>query len=303
MVSVAWFKSGGRSDLRFWRRLPVVLRALLAATAFFMAGIQVWRYLISVNLSLSPGVPWAAVAMAAYLWLYWKYLSGRGWPQSTAAGRQRDLRARSLSSMTWRWALIAGGSFMVAAVPLALILGRFVPTTRTPPDFLQRLPPLTLFSFLLMSSVVAGVVEEAAFRGYLQSPIERRHGPLLAILITSTVFVLAHLPGRPSISPADLLLVSFASLNYGILAYLTKSILPGLVLHVSGDAAAFGLMWWFQVTLGPPEWHRVSLGQALGDPLFLANWLELVLLMAVSAWAFRKLARRLRTSTDRHHDH
>ena len=43
-----------------------------------------------------------------------------------------------------------------------------------------------------MASIVAGVVEEASFRGYMQGPIERRHGPVVAILVTGSVFGFAH---------------------------------------------------------------------------------------------------------------
>lgn len=113
---------------------------------------------------------------------------------------------------------------------------------------------------------------------------------MIAILITSTIFVLFHLPGRPSVSLSYLFLVSLASLNYGILAYLTNSILPGLVLHASGDVASFALVWWFHGALGPREQHGLSLSDAIRDPLFLVNCGEFVVLAAVSAWAFRKLA-------------
>ena len=34
-----------------------------------------------------------------------------------------------------------------------------------------------------MQSIVAGVTEEAAFRGYMQSIIERRYGIVMAILV------------------------------------------------------------------------------------------------------------------------
>lgn len=44
-----------------------------------------------------------------------------------------------------------------------------------------------------MGAPVAGIVEEAAFRGYMQAPIERRDGLVVAILITGSMFALAHL--------------------------------------------------------------------------------------------------------------
>jgi len=290
VVSTAVFKKEEAAHWHLWHRLPLMVRSLLVSLAVAISGIQVWRYLVSANLAVSPRTPWAAAAMALYLFFYWHYLDGRGWPHSTAAARHRDLRARSLSPAMWRWSLLAGGSLMAATVPLTLLIQRFFPTSHAFPDFLQRLPAHSLLLFLAMSSLVAGVTEEAAFRGYLQAPIERRFGPVLAILITSAVFVLIHIPGRSGVSPAFLFLVALASLNYGILAHLTQSILPGLVLHVSGDAAAFGVLWWFQVTIGPREWHRVSLTEALGEPLFLVQFLELAVLVALSIWAFRKLA-------------
>jgi hypothetical protein len=36
-------------------------------------------------------------------------------------------------------------------------------------------------AFVITVSVMAGIVEEAAFRGYMQSPLERRYGPAAAI--------------------------------------------------------------------------------------------------------------------------
>lgn len=86
-----------RNAIGLWHRLPVVPRALLSAFAVVIAGIQVWRYLIAANLAVSPRTPWAAAAMAAYLWLYWRYLNGRGWPRSTSERRQRDLRVATSS--------------------------------------------------------------------------------------------------------------------------------------------------------------------------------------------------------------
>jgi membrane protease YdiL (CAAX protease family) len=44
-----------------------------------------------------------------------------------------------------------------------------------------------------MGALIAGVAEESAFRGYMQRPIERRHGLMVAVLITGTTFAVAHL--------------------------------------------------------------------------------------------------------------
>src|SRR5262245_10413912 len=60
------------------------------------------------------------------------------------------------------------------------------------------MPFVTLFLLLVMASVVAGVVEETAFRGYMQLPIERRHGPVAAILLNGVVFGFAHMAHHPA---------------------------------------------------------------------------------------------------------
>jgi membrane protease YdiL (CAAX protease family) len=57
-----------------------------------------------------------------------------------------------------------------------------------------------------MSALVAGFCEEAAFRGYMQGPIERRYGPVVAILATGIAFGFAHL-SHPQVT---LTMVSFS---------------------------------------------------------------------------------------------
>ena len=46
---------------------------------------------------------------------------------------------------------------------------------------------------VVLSAISAGVCEETGFRGYMQRPIEQRHGPAVAILISSLFFTAVHL--------------------------------------------------------------------------------------------------------------
>jgi membrane protease YdiL (CAAX protease family) len=88
----------------------------------------------------------------------------------------------------WGAALFNGGLGLVALVLFLRVMNRLVrlPSQRT--DDLTNIPFVTLGLWLLMSAVVAGIVEESSFRGYMQGPIERRHGPLVAILVTGSLF-------------------------------------------------------------------------------------------------------------------
>ena len=72
---------------------------------------------------------------------------------------------------------------------------------------------------------MAAVCEEVFFRGFLQTALERRHRPLGAIGIASVLFALAHL--NPWWAPSMLL----AGVIFGLLAYTTDSVLPGIVAH------------------------------------------------------------------------
>jgi len=88
----------------------------------------------------------------------------------------------------------------------------------------------------IMGGVTAGVVEEAAFRGYMQTGIER-HDRDNAIWITSLVFVAAHITQGIGVV---LLLgpgLFAASMLYGTLARRTGTILPGMAIHILGDLA------------------------------------------------------------------
>lgn len=102
------------------------------------------------------------------------------------------LRAHRLSGNVWGSALLAGGLGLVALVLLHRVMNRLVSLPQQQLPDLSQIPVLTLLCFLLMGSAVAGIVEEASFRRYMQGPIERRHGPVVAILVTGTLFGFAH---------------------------------------------------------------------------------------------------------------
>jgi len=87
-----------------------------------------------------------------------------------------------------------------------------------------------------MGGVTAGVVEEVAFRGYMQTGLEQ-YDRANALWITSLVFVAAHITqglGAVVLLGPGLFI---ASMLYGTLARRTGTIIPGIVIHVFGDLA------------------------------------------------------------------
>lgn len=104
--------------------------------------------------------------MVVYLWLYWQYFTGRGWPASTAALTRERSRPRSLSACVWSAAIFAGILGLAASIVLMRLIGRLVALPHEQVGDVSGIPPDTLLAILVMGSLVAGAVEEVSFRGY-----------------------------------------------------------------------------------------------------------------------------------------
>jgi hypothetical protein len=134
----------------------------------------------------------------------------------------------------WLLSLLAGGLGLASLVLFMRVMNRLVrlPTQQAPD--VSHIPIATLSAFVLMSAIVAGVAEESGFRGYMQGVIERRHGPVVAILVTGGLFGFAHF-SHPEVGLILLPYYLAVATVYGALAYLTKSIYPSMVLHAGGN--------------------------------------------------------------------
>lgn len=209
--------------------------ALLLGLAILSFGTVSWVVLARLNMRVQPEIPWAAVTMACGLGMGLVWLSGRGWPRSTSAFRRHHLRLWRPEPGTWSGeslATIVGLSFAMVGLSVIYVL---MGASRPPTD-VSAYPVILRWSLLLMYPTVAGVVEEAAFRGYMQSHLERI-GPAFSILLTSAAFTLLHgahgLAYFFTFAPG----IFIASMIYGHLAQKSGSILPGMALHIGGDAA------------------------------------------------------------------
>jgi membrane protease YdiL (CAAX protease family) len=195
------------------------------------------------------------VPIGVYLWLWWQFIGGKWGADFDPETRRANLRANNVPAGLWLPSLGAGVLGFASLLALLSLAARLVqlpagtPIT-TPPE----MPVVTAVILLTMQSVMAGITEEAAFRGYMQSMIERRHGLLIAILVNGIVFGLLHFSSHPR----DVLLmlpyyVAVAAV-YGGLTWATNSILPAVVLHAGGDVVVL-IRWW---ATGRPEWQLSS---------------------------------------------
>ncbi len=233
------------------------------------------------------------------LWLFWRYVGGAGWPRATAGARRTSLRANRVSGDVWGAAILAGVLGLVALVFFMQVWGRMVRLPQQQDVDPSTVPLVTLAFSLVMGSLVAGFVEEAAFRGYMQGPIERRHGPFLAILVTGIFFGFAHFT-HPEVSLRLMPFYLFIATMYGGLAWLTNSIWPSLVIHAGGDILGFVRLF----ASGRSEWQMAPVAQPLvwqsgPDTSFWISCALAVVTIAAAVWAYVALAAAVRTGGGR----
>jgi membrane protease YdiL (CAAX protease family) len=93
---------------------------------------------------------------------------------------------------------------------------------------------ITLVSVLV--SLLPAIVEELLFRGYIQRRLLERWSPALSIGVTTLLFAILHAD-----SLQHILAVVPLGVVTGIVAYRTKSVKPGMLLHVLHNTGAIGL--------------------------------------------------------------
>jgi membrane protease YdiL (CAAX protease family) len=267
--------------------MDVIARAVFLGMAVMLAGTIPRNIVFAANLRHGASVPWTVPVIAAYLWFLWRYLGGAGPPAATAEERARSLRAHDVSGAAWVWALLAGVLGIVALVIGLRLLSRLVVLPQQQLPDLSHVSRFTIFALLLMAAPVAGIVEEAAFRGYMQGPIERRYGLPIAVLITGTMFAVAHLDFTPILWPYY---VTVAAL-YGVVTSRTNSILPAIVLHTAGntfsnlDLLLNGQSEWQAAGRTTPIWQTGI------DASSVQSLIALVMVSALMVFAFRRLRR------------
>ncbi len=263
-------------------RISAILQAVLLGVVVALAGTIPRNLLFAANLEFHPELAWAVPVVAVYLWFFWRYLEGAGPPASSAQFRRASLRATSLPLRLWAWALLAGTLGILALVVALRLLNQLVDLPLQDLSELRGVPTSTAVSLLLAAAPIAGVVEEAAFRGYMQGPIERECGLFVAILITGTAFAVVHLDFTLILWPYYLAVAAI----YGAVTYFTRSILPAVVLHTGGNLYSNFDLW----LRGRAEWQAAPEPAARLWELIAA----LVVLTSIAFWAYGRLAKACR---------
>jgi membrane protease YdiL (CAAX protease family) len=266
---------------KVWQRTPVLLKAFIMVTLVGIVGAN------GISVFVALPIPLSMIAMLVYLFLYWKFFSGSWGPKKTAETRKKYFRAGSLSPRLWRWSLLLGAFFVLVLQSALVVTFRVIqfPADRFLQGFGFESQPLWIvWSFILIASLSAGLTEETGFRGYGLVPLQERYGPVLANIIISVLFVLFHL--NQAWAPPMLLHLFVASFMFGLIAYATGSLLPGIIAHTVLDIVNFSY-WWTDVA-GRFEYQPIAI---TGIDLHFVVW---SVLLTVSGVLFVRVMRKVK---------
>jgi membrane protease YdiL (CAAX protease family) len=229
------------SSFLSWATLPVLLRAIIVGVLVALIAANVWPALL-----LSFSVPLAATFELLFLGVYIWWARGGGPPRGTRVARGVAFRSGGLSRTQWFWGLLGGLSFAVTIHAAIVLLFRFTPfpieAFRHGYDF-SFIPSQPLkWIAVVVSATSAGICEETGFRGYMQQPIEQRHGAPTAILMSSFLFMLVHLT-KAWAMVGMVPIVFGAGVLLGLLAWSSRSLIPSMVGHVAMDIGLFAYWW------------------------------------------------------------
>lgn len=160
-------------------------------------------------------------------------------------------------SIRWNWpakpfVYLVGGVAMAMALQL---VGRFLPMPRELPidRFFQT--PAEAWVLAGFGLLVAPLMEELFFRGFLYPVLARRLGVVVAVLLTGLGFGLIH-ASQLGKAWAPVLIVFLVGVVLTIVRAVTKSVAAGVLMHFAYNGTIFGLM--FVVTGGFRHLERLN---------------------------------------------
>jgi membrane protease YdiL (CAAX protease family) len=227
-------------NLGLWNHLSTIMRAVFIGLVVVVIGIALW----TIDFTFIPA-PWSLLIMIFILWVFVKYFNGSWLPKQNVEFRRNNFRSIKLSSQVWKWGLIAAILFVVVFQASFVVTFRLIQfpelAFKSQYRILDTLPTWLAWLTVFVGSLVAGICEETGFRGYMQVPIEKRYGPFYGISITTIFFFLLHLD--KTWAPLIIIHIFFASVLLGLLAYSSRSLIPGIIGHTIMDICNFSYWW------------------------------------------------------------
>lgn len=254
-------------------RLWTILKSGVMAFAILAAGQWSWGALMTANLKTTAAIPWAVPAVGIVLWAMWRFLSA-------TPARRELLRSRPVPAVRTVWTLATGALAVVSLAGLWIVFFRMFKMT---PNLLAgagNVPWWTSLAVAIGGSLVSPFTEEASFRGYCQTTLERVFPGWIAVLISTVFFTIAHL--THGFFWPKLLVYFLFGMMMGGMAYVNRSILPGIPVHCLADFVFFTMVW-------PNDGARALIWSSGADAWFWIHVAQAAVFGALAGLAFLRL--------------
>lgn len=275
-------QSSDSAIMRFWQRIPLLIRATILGVFVSMIGIYSWI----IPASFIPA-PWPFFIIGGILLIYWKYFSGSWWSESTKKIRIEYSRSKKISAPVLKWSLLAAIIFVIIAQSSLVVTFRIIPfpaeAFTSGNRYLNSKPVWLAWVIISINSLVAGICEETGIRGYAQVPVEKRYGPIVGISFSSILFLIIHFNQAWFLPIFGVGMILGVIL--GILAFTSDSLIPGIIAHTVMDIVNFSY-WWSDIA-GKFEGRPIA--ETGIDILFILSVLIFVSSLALFFWTNRKI--------------
>jgi sodium transport system permease protein len=175
---------------------------------------------------------------------------------------RETLSLRPVKWPVWIAIILAAPAGNLMSFALFKLLGRVLPIAPEAAQQLEQFFPrnIPVWQMYLFIAVIPGVIEELTFRGMLLSGLRKKVPPLALPIVVGVIFGLFHFT-LFRIGPT-----AFLGILLTIIAMLTGSVFPGMLLHILNNAFAYyaGSHNWPVASLEP--WHY-----AAGSLIFLLS--------------------------------
>jgi membrane protease YdiL (CAAX protease family) len=267
----------------FRARIPVIVRAIVVGIAVGMVAANVWPILL-LKLGTPVATPLEVLFLAGYIW----WARGDGPPERWRTARADAFRLGRLNGRQWLWGMIAAVFFAATVHAALVVLFRLVPFPAAAfhrgYDF-SFIPTLPLkWIAVVLSAASAAICEETGFRGYMQRPLEHRHGAVVAIAVSAVFFTLIHLTKDWALIGMVPIILG-AGVLLGILAYMSRTLIFCIVGHTLMDVGLFAY-WWTQIA---GAFSQRPIAQTGFDSDFILECAVLIAVLIVTVLAIEKL--------------
>jgi membrane protease YdiL (CAAX protease family) len=258
-----------------------MLKSVGSGALVFLVAQGAWIFLLGHLLAHPTARPWELPAMAAFLLGGIAYLHWGAWPVRGRTFRRNGLRFNAVPLRTILFALLAGWATMFAGFVGYAAHRALHGLGGESPLALPHGGGSAFFAGLVMAGVVAGTIEEIAFRGFMQGPLEKRFGLLSAIFVTGLCFALVHTNHSYFGEEAPIWVAIFLCVSaiLGVIASRTNSVIPGIVVHAGFDSAYFVAAGLLQPRIAP-----LAFVQSLASPSVLLFISAASAVCAVAGW-------------------